>query len=270
VDAGLVPPGADEEDPEQALALRVLTWAGFPLLGFVILIAVWECVVLAKLLPADVLPTPWSVAADLGRQWSLLQSNALVTLKEIFIGFAASIVIGIPVGAAIAFSRTLSRIIYPIIIVSQAVPKIVVAPLFVLWFGFGSTSNILVAVLVAIFPVIVNTTLGLSEIDPDYIRLAKVMGGNAYRTFWKVRLPDALPSIFSGLKLAITFATLGAVAGELIAGQVGLGYLINFGSGNLDAQLTFAAIVVLSVIGVILFYLVVLAERLSIRGRRPS
>jgi ABC-type nitrate/sulfonate/bicarbonate transport system permease component len=250
-------------DRWRAATIRV-AWA---LVGFALLIVIWEVVVLLAHLPADTLPKPAAVARELGNEWHPLYTNALVTLREILIGFALAIAIGIPLATVIAFSRPLQQLLYPMIVVAQAVPKIVVAPLFVLWFGFGVTSNVLVAMLVAIFPIIVDTELGLTEVDRDSIRLATVMGGNHRRIFWKVRFPAALPSVFAGLKLAITFATLGAIAGELVAGQKGLGYIVNSASGNLNASLSFAAIVVMSVMGVVLFYCVVGLEHLTIRWK---
>lgn len=263
---------SDEEEMESLPARGGRAQEAFghivwPVLGFLALIAIWEIIVLVAGIARDILPAPATVAGDLASQWPLLAHNALATLKEILLGFALAVLIGVPIAMGVAFSRTLERLLYPLIVVSQAIPKIVVAPLLILWFGFGMTSNLLVAMLVAVFPIIVNTALGLTEIDPDVLRLAKVMGGSSSRTFRKIRLPAALPSTFAGLKMAITFATLGAVAGELVAGQSGLGYVVNFASGNDNAGLSFASIIVLSVIGVALFYLVVLAERLTIRWR---
>jgi NitT/TauT family transport system permease protein len=243
---------------------------GWACAGFVLLVAAWQVVVVFARLPADIVPAPASVADQLVRHWAILASNAWVTLQEILLGFVIAVSCGVIVAIGIAFSRTVERLLYPLIVVSQAIPKIVVAPLFLLWFGFGLTTNVLVAMLVAIFPVIVNTTLGLTAIDRDLIRLARVMGGSRARVFLKMRLPYAMPSIFAGLKLAITFATLGAVAGELVAGQAGLGYIVTFASGSLDAALSFAAIVVLSVLGVLLFYAVVAVERVVLGWRPPA
>ncbi len=250
-------------------AKAVVTQVGWACAGFVLLIVIWQLVVIVAHLPADIVPAPASVAEQLVGHWATLATNAWVTLQEILVGFVLAVACGVIVAIGIAFSRTVERLLYPLIVVSQAIPKIVVAPLFLLWFGFGLTTNVLVAMLVAIFPVIVNTTLGLTAIDRDFIRLARVMGGNRRRVFVKMRLPYAMPSIFAGLKLAITFATLGAVAGELVAGQAGLGYIVTFASGSLDAALSFAAIVVLSVLGVVLFYAVVAVERVVLGWRPP-
>jgi NitT/TauT family transport system permease protein len=246
---------------------ELISRISWPIIGILLILAVWQLLVLWTNLPRDTLPEPAAVAQSFVDNWGAIAANSFVTLKEILIGFVLAVVLGIPVAIGIAFNPILDRLLYPLIVMSQAVPKIIVAPLFLLWFGFGITTNVLVAMLIAIFPVIVNTVLGFEAIDQDLIRLARVMGGNGKRIFWKIRIPAAMPSIFAGLKLAITFATLGAVAGELVAGQAGLGYLVNFASGNLNAGLSFAAIVALSVIGVVLFYFIVAAEFFAVRGR---
>lgn len=244
-----------------------LSSVGWPLLGFMLVFAIWELVVQFSRLPSFILPGPVAVLIEIFNQRALLWEHSLVTLTEILIGFFLSIVVGFPIAIAIAFSRTLERMLYPLLVVSQAVPKVAVAPLFLIWFGFGQTLNALLALLVAVFPVIINSALGLTEINPDLVRLGRVMGGNAWRVFWRVRFPTALPSIFAGLKLSITLATIGAVVGELVAGQSGLGYLAQFAAGQLQTTRTFACIAVLSFWGVVLFYGVVVIESLAIRWK---
>lgn len=245
-----------------------LSSIGWPVLGFILVFAIWEIVVRVSKLPDFILPGPVAVLIEVYDSGALLWEHSLVTLTEIIIGFLLSIVVGFPIAIAIAFSRVLERMLYPLLVVSQAIPKVAVAPLFLIWFGFGPTLNALLALLVAVFPVIINSALGLTEINPDLVRLGRVMGGNAWRVFWKIRFPTALPSIFAGLKLSITLATIGAVVGELVAGQSGLGYLSQFAAGQLQTTRTFACIAVLSFWGVVLFYGVVGIEFLAIR-RKP-
>ena len=143
-------------------------------------------------------------------------------------------------------------------------PKVAVAPLLLVWFGFGLMPKVLIAFLIAFFPVVINTAVGLAAIEPEKIHLARSMGLGALDTFFKIRLPDALPSIFGGLKISITLAVVGAVVGEFVGGDAGLGYLLMVANGSMDTQLLFAGIVCLTVLGVVLFGLVELAERLAI------
>ena len=240
---------------------------GWGLLGFLLLLLGWQVLVTYSGLPEVVLPSPSAVVVEIAQKDPMLIGQGLVTLQEILIGLGLSIVIGFPLAICIAFSRILSRLLYPLLIVSQAVPKVAVAPLFLIWFGFSAMSNALLALLIAVFPIVINTTLGLSEINPELVQLGRIMGGNGPRVFWKIRFPAALPSIFAGLKLSMTLATIGAIVGELVAGQRGLGYLSQFAAGQLDTVLTFACIVAMSLLGLALFYAVVLLEFVTIRWR---
>jgi NitT/TauT family transport system permease protein len=143
-------------------------------------------------------------------------------------------------------------------------PKVAVAPLFLVWFGFGLLPKVLIAFLIAFFPVVISTAVGLASIEPEKIYLARSMGFGATATFFKFRLPNALPAIFGGLKISITLAVVGAVVGEFVGGDAGLGYLLMVANGSMDTRLLFAGIVALTVLGVVLFLLVELAERLAI------
>jgi NitT/TauT family transport system permease protein len=240
------------------------------LTGFAILLAAWQLVVMFGNYPAIILPGPLAVAEGLVKDAPLLWKHALVTLREIAIGFALAVLIGVPIGAAVAFSKQLSKLLMPLMVVSNSIPKVAIAPLFLLWFGYGQLTNIVLAVLVAIFPIVINTTLGLTHIEPDLIRLGKVMGGSHIRIFWQMRVPAALPSIFAGLKLAITLATIGAIVGEMIAGQAGLGYLAQYASGQLLTVMAFGAIVVMSALGVGLFYAIAWLEVMVVGPNRRS
>ena len=156
------------------------------------------------------------------------------------------------------------KLTYPLLVATQAVPKVAVAPLFLVWFGFGEAPKIATAALIAIFPVIVDTAVGLRAIDPDMVRLAKSMRAGPLKTFWKVRLPIALPNIFAGLKMAMTFSVIGAVVGEFVAGTTGLGYLIQAATGTMQTTVAFASIVLLSIIGIVLFVIVEVFERIFV------
>ncbi|GGF22731.1 ABC transporter permease [Subtercola lobariae] len=263
---------ADEPKPERLPSLwreRVGTglWG---LAGIVVLVLLWQVIVMVTNQPQTTLPSPIAVAQSIAKNASLLWSGVLVTAREIVIGFALAVVIGNLIAVLLSLSRFAERLLYPTLVLLNTVPKVAIAPLIIIWFGFGPTTNAILTLVIAIFPVIVNTTLGLQSCGDDYLRLGKAMGGNGLRLFFKIRVPFAMPSILAGTKLAMTFGTTGAVVGELLAGQAGLGYVSQFSAGQLDTPLTFAAIVVLSALGLVLFYLVVIAEYFILRSRQPT
>jgi NitT/TauT family transport system permease protein len=187
-----------------------------------------------------------------------------VTTQEVIWGYLLSIVIGIPLALAIFLSPFFARTVYPLLVSSQAMPKTAIAPLFVVWFGFGLLPKVLIAFLIAFFPIVINTVVGLASIEPEKLYLARSMGMSPMTTFFKIRLPQALPAIFGGLKIAITLAVVGAVVGEFVGAEAGLGYLLLVANGNLNTPLLFAGLVGLTVIGVVAFMLVEIAERIAI------
>jgi len=227
-------------------------------------LAVWEVGARMLGVPAFLLPPPSAIGVSFIANASLLLFHGWITTAEILLGFALSIVVGIPLALAIFLWPAFSRSILPLLVSSQAMPKVAVAPLFLVWFGFGLLPKVLIAFLIAFFPIVINTAVGLALIEPEKIYLARSMGFGATATFFKIRLPNALPAIFGGLKISITLAVVGAVVGEFVGGDAGLGYLLMVANGSMDTQLLFAGIVALTVLGVVLFLLVELAERLAI------
>ena len=228
------------------------------------LLALWEIGTRIFRVPVFLLPPPSAIGVSMMNNAALLLQNGWVTTVEILLGFLLSIVVGIPLALAIFLWPPFSRSILPLLVSSQAMPKVAVAPLLLVWFGFGLLPKVLIAFLIAFFPIVINTALGLASIEPEKIYLARSMGFGATATFFKIRLPNALPSIFGGLKISITLAVVGAVVGEFVGGDAGLGYLLMVANGSMDTQLLFAGIVSLTVLGVFLFVLVELAERLVI------
>src|SRR5215813_10222354 len=223
-------------------------------------LVIWEVGTRMLEVPAFLLPPPSAIAVSFIANASLLLFHGWITTAEILLGFALSIVVGIPLALAIFLWPTFSRSVLPLLVSSQAMPKVAVAPLFLVWFGFG----LLPKVLIAFLPVVISTAVGLASIEPEKIYLARSMGFGATATFFKFRLPNALPAIFGGLKISITLAVVGAVVGEFVGGDAGLGYLLMVANGSMDTRLLFAGIVALTVLGVVLFLLVELAERLAI------
>jgi NitT/TauT family transport system permease protein len=235
-----------------------------PIVVVIALIALWEAGARLFSVPVFLLPPPSAIAQSMQANAALLLANGWVTTIEIVLGFALSILIGIPLALAIFMWPSFSRSVLPLLVSSQAMPKVAIAPLLLVWFGFGLLPKVLIAFLIAFFPIVINTAVGLAAIEPEKIYLARSMGFGPVTTFFKIRLPNALPAIFGGLKISITLAVVGAVVGEFVGGDAGLGYLLMVANGSMDTQLLFAGIVALTILGVALYLLVELAERLAI------
>jgi NitT/TauT family transport system permease protein len=225
-------------------------------------LVLWEIATWALSIPSYLLPAPSAIIEAMDKNSAVLIKESISTTLEILLGFALSVVIGVPLALAIYLWRPFARAIYPVLVSSQAVPKVAIAPLFLVWFGFGLMPKVLIAFLIAFFPVVINTAMGLASLEREKIYLAQSMGLGSIATFFKIQLPNAMPSIFAGLKISITFAVVGAVVGEFVGGQGGLGYLLLIANGNMDTALLFAGIVALTALGIVLFALIGLVERL--------
>jgi NitT/TauT family transport system permease protein len=235
-----------------------------PIVVIIALLALWEAGTRLLAVPLFLLPPPSAIVAAMAKNVALLAAGAWVTTLEIVLGFLLSIAVGIPLALMIFLWPPFSRAVLPLLISTQAMPKVAIAPLFLVWFGFGMVPKVLIAFLIAFFPVVINTAVGLAAIEPEKIHLARSMGFGAIDTFFKIRLPDALPAIFAGLKISITLAVVGAVVGEFVGGDAGLGYLLMVANGSMDTQLLFAGIVWLTILGVALYAMVALVERLVV------
>jgi NitT/TauT family transport system permease protein len=235
-----------------------------PAILVLVVLLLWEAGTRAFGVAQFLLPPPSLILLSLITHAKLLLANTWITAAEIAAGFMLSIVIGVPLSLAIFLWPPFSRSVFPLLVSSQAMPKVAIAPLLLVWFGFGIVPKVLIAFLIAFFPVVINTVVGLASIEREKIYLARSMGLSAGATFVKIRLPSALPSIFAGLKISITLAVVGAVVGEFVGGDSGLGYVLMVANGSMDTALLFADLLVLTLLGVILFMLVELAERLSI------
>ena len=234
----------------------------YPVGMMVVLLLIWQELASQFSIPAYLLPAPSAILKSMDANSAVLIKESVGTTIEILLGFALSVAVGVPLALAIYLWRPFARSIYPLLVSSQAVPKVAIAPLFLVWFGFGLMPKVLIAFLIAFFPVVINTAMGLASIEREKIYLARSMGLGAAATFFKIRLPNALPSIFAGLKISITLAVVGAVVGEFVGGQGGLGYLLLIANGNMDTALLFGGIVALTVLGVVLFLAIGLLERL--------
>jgi len=227
----------------------------------VMLIVLWDVFIRAFKIPPYLIPNPLSVAKQLVAEWPMLWRETLPTLYATLGGFALSALIGVPIAMWIAYSRLVESFVYPLLVFSQSIPKVAIAPLFVVWFGFGLVPKVIAAFLLGFFPVVVATVQGFKSVEGDVIDLARSMGANPLKIFLKFRLPHALPAIFSGLKVSVTLAVVGAVVGEFVGSNSGLGYVLQKANGTFDLPLMFAALVILSMIGVLLFLVLELIER---------
>ncbi len=236
----------------------------YSIVAIIVLILLWEVAVKVFGLKEYILPAPSVIVEKLFKNLSLLTRYSLVTGWEILLGYLLSIVIGIPLGLMIFYSRFLERIIYPLLVASQTIPKIAIAPLLIIWFGWGIWPKIIVAFLISVFPIVVDTVVGLKNTEPEMIYLVRSMGADRMQIFFKVSLPNALPNIFGALKVASTLAVVGAVVGEFVASDAGLGYLLVVSQGYMDTTLMFAGIVFLSLLGIVFFFIIEFIERISL------
>jgi NitT/TauT family transport system permease protein len=230
----------------------------------VALFALWEVTVRALAVKPVILPPPSAVFAELAGDPLWYLRHAWYTLLVTLGGFALALVIGVLLAVAIVESRLLEKTIYALIVGLNSVPKVAVAPLFVIWLGTGAEPKIAIGFLIAVFAIVIDMVLGLKSVPPDILDLARSLRGGRMATLWRIRFPCALPSLFAGMKVAISLALVGAIVGEFVSSQRGLGYVILSAQGTFDTARVFAAILVLGVMGVALFWLVTLAERLAI------
>ncbi|HEV2784360.1 MAG TPA: ABC transporter permease [Actinophytocola sp.] len=238
-------------------------WRPLILLG--VLFVVWWFVSARELLlPQYLLPTPGQVWDKTIEEWPALLENTSVTLYETVIGFVLASVLGLATAILIVYSSTMEKTLYPIVLFAQVIPKIAIAPLLIAWWGTGLGPKITLAVLIAFFPVVISGVTGLRSTDPELLDLSATMGAGRWKTFRKIRFPNALPHLMAGEKVAVTLAVVGAVVGEFVGADAGLGRVLLQANGNLDGALLFADLILMSLIGIVLFVLVEIAEALLI------
>ena len=236
----------------------------YPVGMMVALLVIWEAASRLFSIPAYLVPAPSAIVLSMDTNSAVLIKESIATTFEILLGFALSVAVGVPLALAIYLWRPFARAVYPVLVSSQAVPKVAVAPLFLVWFGFGLLPKVLIAFLIAFFPVVINTAMGLAALEREKIYLAQSMGFGPVATFFKIQLPNAMPSIFAGLKISITFAVVGAVVGEFVGSNSGIGYVMQRSIGTFDLPTMFAALVILALLGVILFWIVDRIEKLVV------
>ncbi|GAA1489881.1 ABC transporter permease [Brachybacterium sacelli] len=211
-----------------------------------------------------ILPSPGDTFGNLVEFSPYFLQHTWITTYETILGFVIAVVLGELIAVLMVRSRNLQMTVYPIILVAQVIPKIAIAPLFVVWLGFGMSPKVTVAVLMAFFPIVISGLAGLKSVDPEILDLAKTMGAGPFKTFRKIQFPASLPQLLSGMKVAATLAVTGAVVGEFVGGNEGLGYVILRANGNMDTATLFGALIVMSAIGILLFAVIQIAEHLLI------
>jgi NitT/TauT family transport system permease protein len=236
----------------------------YPIGALVVLVAIWELATSTGDIPRYVLPSASATGQALIDSWPLLAENAVSTTVAILAGFALSVVVGVAFGLLIVWIKPIEQTAYPLLVGSQAIPKIALAPIFVVWFGFGLTPRIVMAFLISFFPVVVETVAGMRAIEPELVHVSRCMGMGPFQRFVKVRFPNALPQLFSGLKVAIALAAVGAVVGEFVGSDSGLGNVMLRSLALVNTPLLFASIIVLTAIAIVLFLAVEVAERILI------
>lgn len=229
-----------------------------------LLLVVWHVAVVAFSVQEAILPTPWKIVQTIFVHWELLLDHTWPTTSECLLGFFLAVVIGMGLGILLALFPMFHSSVYPLVVAFQVVPKVALAPLFIVWFGLGTLSRVLLAFVIAFFPMVVNTYAGILSTDPLMVRMAHSFSSSRWTVFCKIEFPNALPYIFSGLKIGITFAVIGIIVAEFVTAQRGLGYLIVFAEGNIDTPLLMAALTVLSIVGMVLYAAVVALEKLII------
>jgi putative hydroxymethylpyrimidine transport system permease protein len=238
-----------------------------PIAIVVLLLVLWQVAasldVIADALRIEpfLVPSPADIAQSLWTDRDLLVDNGWVTLQEILAGFALSVAAGVAFAVALHLSPTLRRAFYPLLVASQTIPIVVVAPILVVWLGFGIGPKLAIIALICFFPITVNTLDGLRSVDSDLVKMMRTLDASRWQTFRRVEAPTALPYFFSGAKIAVAVAVIGAVFGEWAGSSSGLGHLIQQASAQLQTARTFAAVVVLSVLAILLFWLLAVLER---------
>jgi len=244
---------------------RSSTGSWLPALALsLVMLLVWEAVVRFFQVSAFIIPAPTAIAVALMREWASLADAATVTAREILVGFLASAAVGVALALLIVRFGWLGRALYPLVVLFQNVPKVALAPIFILWFGYGLAPKIGLIVVIAFFPVTLSMLAGLESVDPSLLALMRSVGTGATDILFKIRVPHSLPNLMAGLKIAATFSVIGAIVGEFAGASAGLGYVIQFASTQLDTPLVFAGLVIVSILGVGFYYVVEMLERLAV------
>jgi NitT/TauT family transport system permease protein len=265
------PPG--EADRVSALRTRGVgrsaRWL-YPSITLIVIFVLWESLVRIGNIQKFVLPAPTDVIKAGVGSYDILLSNTPPTIAAIIAGFCLAALVAIPTAVAMCAIRVVEQSVYPLLIASQGIPKVALAPVLIVWFGFGFAPKVFMAMLIAFFPIVINTVVGIRSIDPNYIHLARSMGASRWSIYTRLLLPSALPQIFAGLNVAMALAIVGAIVGEMVGANSGLGYLLVVANGNLNMSLVFAVLLWLAFVSLLLVGFVDLAQGIVMPWSRNS
>ncbi len=251
----------------QGATARAASWLRHSLptlLVTVFALVAWELIIRLGHVSTYIVPAPTAIAQALAANADDLWHAAFVTAREVFIGFVLSLVVGVALALVIVRFRWFGRAVYPLIVFFQTVPKVALAPIFILWFGYDLAPKVLLILVIAFFPITLNMLAGLEAVERGFVALMRSVGATENEILFRVRLPHALPQLMAGVKIAITFCVIGAIVGEFAGASAGLGYVIQFASTQLETPLVFAALIVVSLVGVGFYYVSELLERLIV------
>jgi NitT/TauT family transport system permease protein len=237
----------------------------YPFIATAVLFSIWEVATRFGNISPLILPPPSDIFATTAAKFPVLARMSFVTAYEFVLGFLLAAAVGLPLGALIVYARPVEMTLYPLLVAFQTIPKAAIAPVLIVWLGTGVTSKILIAFAISFFPIVVDTIIGLRSTQPETIYVVRAMGGTPFQVFWHVRLPNALPAIFGGLKVASTLAVIGAIVGEFVSSDSGIGYLLLVANGELDTRLVFACVLVLTVLGLVFFFIIDALEKVFVR-----
>ncbi|WP_217572017.1 ABC transporter permease [Mesorhizobium sp. GbtcB19] len=256
-----------ESRPESRLASSWSAATGSWLPAVILLLATimaWEAVVRIFAISAFIIPAPSEIAQSLVAQWATLMQATLVTAGEILFGFLVSVVVGIAIALVIVRFDWLGRALYPLVVLFQNVPKVALAPIFILWFGYGLAPKIGLILVIAFFPVTLSMLAGMQSVDRSLLSLMNSVGASRTQILFRIRVPHSLPNLMAGTKIAATLSVIGAIVGEFAGASDGLGYVIQFASTQLDTALVFAALLLVSVLGIAFYYAAEILERIVV------
>jgi len=236
---------------------------GVPVLALLGLLAVWEAAVAIFAIPVYLLPSPTRIIAGAVANADTLGMHTLATLKTVLLGFGVSVAVSLPLAVLITSSKTVANAVYPMLVLTQSIPKVALAPILVILLGTNELPRIVVTFLVAFFPLVIAVATGLMSVPSDLVELGRSYRGSAWQMLRRIRLPYAVPMIFSGLKVAVTLSVVGAVVAEFVNADAGLGYFIVTSTAFFETPLAYSALVILAIMGIVLFQLVVIIERLA-------
>jgi len=236
----------------------------YPAVVLVVVLAVWQWGADRSLFPSYILPAPSVVAVRIADTFWVMLDHAAVTTMEILVGFALAVLFGVFLAWMIAYVRVFEQAFYPWLVFIQVLPKVALGPLLVVWIGVGFLPKIMVSFLLAFFPIMIDTLVGLKSVPRDYVFLLRSMGAGPLTRFWRFQLPYALPHIFASLKVGITLAAVGAIVGEFIGADKGLGYVLIVATGTMDTTLLFVALAWISLLSLVLYALIGVFERIFV------